>query len=98
MEADRDLRGLAALFGSDQIGVVDRYESRFDGLAALIALLDRGFEPVIDLAAQQILQLPAVARSKSRHDHVVGGTRAGHEMLGIEALVLPDDGIESGCK
>ena len=49
-ETHGDLRGLAARLGGDDVGAVDRDEARLDRLAALLALLDRGFEAVVDLA------------------------------------------------
>jgi len=60
MEADGDLCGFAADLGADEIGAVDRHEPRFDVRRAA-RVLDRGFKSVIDLAAQEILQLTAVA-------------------------------------
>ncbi len=62
----------------------------------LLALLDRGLEAVIDLFAEQALELLAVARRIGGHDHVVGGAGAGQEVLGVEALVLARDGVETG--
>ena len=56
-EAHRHLRGLAALLGGGDVGAVDRDEARLDRLAALLALLDRGLEAVIDLFAEQALEL-----------------------------------------
>ena len=54
------------------------------------------FEAVIDLAAEQVLELLAVARRIGGDDHLVGGAGAGQEMLGIEALVLARDRVEAG--
>ena len=78
------------------VGAVDRDEAGLDRLAVLLALLDRGLEAVIDLFAEQALELLAVAGRIGRHDHVVGGAGAGQEVLGVEALVLARDGVEAG--
>ena len=87
-EAHRDLRGLAAQFGADDVGLVDRHEAGLGRLALGLALADRGLEAVIDLARQQILQRAAVAFGKGGDDHLVGGAGAGDEMLGVEARIV----------
>ena len=66
---------LAAQLGSRDLGGVDRHEPGFGGLAARLALADHGFESVIDLARQQILQRPAVALRIGGDDHLIGRAR-----------------------
>ena len=71
-------------FGGGDGGAVDRDEPGFGGFAAAFALADRGIETVKDFARQQAAQLAAVALGKSGDDHLVGGARAGDEVLGVE--------------
>ena len=70
--------------------------NRVSTVSPLLALADRGLEAVIDLARQQILERAAVAFGIGGDDHLVGGARAGDEMLGVEGLVLAGDGVEPG--
>ena len=86
----------AAHFGGGDVGRVDRDEPRLDRLAALLALADRAVEAVIDVARQQVLERAPVALGERRDDHLVGGARAGDEMLGVEARIGGGDGVEPG--
>ena len=54
----------------------------------LFALADRSLEAVVDVARQQVLERAPVAFRVGEHDHLVGGARAGDEMLGVERRVL----------
>src|SRR3569832_289149 len=60
-KANGELCVTVARFGSDELGLVDRHETRF-GLALLaLPILDRGVEAVIDLGRQQVFQRALVA-------------------------------------
>ena len=93
-EAHGDLRRAFAQLGCRDGRAVDRNETRLDGLAAAFAFGDRGVETVEHLARQQVAQLPAIALGKGGDDHLIGGARAGDEMLGIEICVGRRDRIE----
>ncbi len=75
---------------------VDRDEARLRRLAPAFALADGGVEAVKDLARQQAAQLPPIAAGECGHDHLVGGARAGNEVLGVEARLRCRDGVEAG--
>ena len=83
-------------FGGGDGRTVDRDEARLRGFAAALAFGDRGVEAVIDFARQQAAQLAAIALGERGHDHLVGGARAGNEVLGVEARVRRRDGIKPG--
>ena len=61
-----------------------------------LAFADGGVEAFVDLAREQAAQLAAVALGKGGHDHLVGGARAGDEVLGVEGRIAGDDGVEPG--
>src|SRR5665647_2467718 len=96
LEADRHLNGAAARFGGGDLGIVDRHETAFHGVAAFFALGDRGLEAVIDFARQQIFQGAAITFGKGVDDHLIGGARAGEEMLGVEIRRGGGDRIKPG--
>jgi hypothetical protein len=98
LEAHSKLGRARLQLGGDDVGGVDRDETRLDRLAALFALADRGVEAIIDVAREQVLERAAVALGEGDHDHLVGAARAGDEVLGVEAGVGRDDGIEAGCR
>src|SRR5579862_562969 len=93
-EAHRDLRRALALLGRGDLRLVDGDETAFHQLTALLAFVDRGLEAVIDLARQQVFQGAAVAFGVGVDDHLVGGTRAGDEVLALESRIGAENCIE----
>src|SRR5262249_2839308 len=53
-EADGDLRRAPAQFGAGDVGLVDRDEAGLHRLALALALADRGLEPLVDVAREQV--------------------------------------------
>jgi len=47
---------------------------------------------------QQVAQLATIALGERRHDHLIGGARAGDEVLGIKARIRHHDGIEPAAR
>src|SRR3569623_3308364 len=84
--------------GADKLGLVDRSEFRLHLVAALLAALEDGIEPVIDVGGQLILQRAAVTVGESQHDHLVGALGSGMDMLRIDGWIGGGDLIEAGCQ
>src|SRR4029079_11965274 len=95
-ETYRDLRGRAAHFRAGEIGAVDRNKARLRRLALGLAFADRIVETVVHLFRQEIPQRPAIAFGVGGDDHLVGLTRAGDEMLGVESRIALRYGVETG--